>query len=221
MTAKKTFYLMVGLLGLMVIGTFVGIYFGNKYMKNSASILVNTKLDNIASDDEEQTYLQSRKNLEKYKSLSETIAKVLPKSKDQAQAVKELYRIGDETGIVIDKIQFPTSTLGQKTATAVPAATPATTANSTPTPTPSTAPVAPSITQAKPVTGMPGVLGIDVQIGLQPAYGKSISYANMIRFLQKVENNRRSMQIKQINVHADPINGGVTFDTTLTIFVKP
>lgn len=218
MTAKKTFYLMTGLLVLMVVGAFVGIYFGNKYMKNSASSLVSTKLDNIASDDEEQTYLQSRKNLEKYKSLSETIAKVLPKSKDQAQAVKELYRIGDETGIVIDKIQFPTSTLGQKTA---PVATPAPTDKNSQAAPAAATPAAPSVTQAKPVTGMPGVLGIDVQIGLQPAYGKSISYDNMIRFLQKVENNRRSMQIKQINVHADPINGGVTFDTTLTIFVKP
>lgn len=217
MTAKKTFYLMIGLLGLLVIGAFVGIYFGNKFMKNSANSLVSTKLDNIASDDEEQTYLQSRKNLEKYKSLSETVAKVLPKSKDQAQAVKELYRIGDETGIVIDKIQFPTSTLGQKIAAA---ATPAATDKKSDDTTPVT-PAAPSVTQAKPVVGMPGVMGIDVQIGLQPAYGKSISYDNMIRFLQKVENNRRSMQIKQINVHADPINGGVTFDTTLTIFVKP
>lgn len=215
MTAKKTYFLLVGLLGLLVISTFVGLYFGNKYMKSSAQSLVNTKLDNIASDAEEQTYLQSRKNLDKYKDLSNTISKVLPKSKDQAQAVKELYRIGDETGIVIDKIQFPSSTLGQKTAAI---ATPTTTdKNSQATTTPST----PSVTQAKPVTGMPGVLGIDVQIGLQPAYGKSISYDNMIRFLQKVENNRRSMQIKQINVHADPINGGVTFDTTLTIFVKP
>jgi len=207
MTAKKTYFVMIGVLILFIVGTFATLYFGNSYMKKSATSLVNTKLDNVGSDAEEQTYLQARKDLEKYKSLNDTISKILPKSKDQAQAVKELYRIGDETGIVVDKIQFPVSTLGQKTAAATAPTTPATAAT--------------TVTQAKAVDGMPGVMGIDIQIGLQPAYGKSITYNNMISFLQKVENNRRSMQIKQIDVQTDTQNGGVTFNLTLTIFVKP
>jgi len=68
---------------------------------------------------------------------------------------------------------------------------------------------------------MPGVLGINIDISLQPVSGKSISYDNMIKFLQKVEANRRSMQIQHISVKADSQNGGVTFDATLTIFIKP
>lgn len=210
---------MLGILALLVVGSFAMLYFGNGYMKKSATSLINSKLDNVAYDAEEQTYLQGRKDLDKYKTLNETISKILPKSKDQAQAVKELYRIGDETGILIDRIQFPSSTLGQKVAVAAPTPTPANSKTSE-----AEAPVtpaAPSITQAKAVEGMPGVLGVDIQVGLQPAYGKSINYDNMIKFLQKVENNRRSMQIKQINVHADTQNGGITFDVILTIFVKP
>lgn len=219
MTAKKTFYMMLSMLVILVIGSVAMLYFGNSFMKKSSISLINAKLDNVAYDSEEQTYLKSRKDLDKYKALNETISKILPKSKDQAQAVKELYRIGDETGIIIDKIQFPSSTLGQKTAAA--AATPTPTNNKASEPTTAATPTTTSITQAKAVEGMPGVLGIDIQIGLQPAYGATISYDNMIRFLQKVENNRRSMQIKQINVHADTKNGGVTFDLTLTIFIKP
>jgi hypothetical protein len=217
MTAKKTFYMMIGLLALLIAGALVALYFGNGYMKKSANSLINTKLDNVAYDAEEQTYLQARKDLEKYKTLNETIAKVLPKSKDQAQAVEELYRIGDETGIIINRIQFPSSTLGQK---AVPTPTPAANDKNDQAAAPAVTATS-AITQAKAVEGMPGVLGIDIQIDLQPAYGKSISYDNMIKFLQKVENNRRSMQIKQIDVHADTQNGGITFDIILTIFVKP
>ncbi|HUD03290.1 MAG TPA: hypothetical protein VMR51_00640 [Patescibacteria group bacterium] len=208
MTAKKFYFIMIGLLALSIAGAIAMLYFGNSLMQKNANKLVNAKLSNVSADTEEQSYLNARKDLEKYSSLNATIQKILPKSKDQAQAVKELYQIGDETGIVIDKIQFPTSTLGQKTATTSSTATTASSAASV-------------VTQAQPVTGMPGVLGIDIEIGLLPASGKSISYDNMIKFLQNVEANRRSMQIKNISVQADTQNGGITFDATLTIFIKP
>lgn len=203
MTAKKVYFMMIGLLALSIIGAAAMLYFGNSLMHKNANKLVSAKLNNVSADTEEQAYLQDRKDLEKYSSLNATIQKILPKTKDQAQAVKELYQIGAETGIVIDKIQFPASTLGQSiTATTAGAA-------------------ASAVTQALPVTGMPGVLGIDIDIGLLPASGKSISYDSMIKFLQKVEANRRSMQIKNISVQADTQNGGITFNATLTIFVKP
>jgi len=195
--AKKTYFLLLGLLLASIVGAIAAIFIGNMIMQKSSDNLVKAKLDSIGADTEEQTYLQARKNLERYSTLNETISQVLPKSKDQAQAVKALYQIGDETGIIVSNIQFPTSTLGQKS-TAVG-----------------------SVTQAKAVTGMPGVQGIDISIELLPASGKSISYANMIKFLQDVELNRRNMQIKQISVNADVINSGVTFKLTLTIFVKP
>jgi gas vesicle protein len=195
--AKKTYFLLLGLLLASIVGAIAAIFIGNMIMQKSSDNLVKAKLDSIGADTEEQTYLQARKNLERYSTLNETISQVLPKSKDQAQAVKALYQIGDETGIIVSNIQFPTSTLGQKS-TAVG-----------------------SVTQAKAVTGMPGVQGIDISIELLPASGKSISYANMIKFLQDVELNRRNMQIKQISVNADVTNSGVTFKLTLTIFVKP
>lgn len=212
MTAKRLFYALVGVLIFFIAGSIATLYFGNMFMKKSSNSLVNSKLDNIQADAEELTYLQSRKDLEKYSDLNATIAKVLPKTKDQALAVSELYKIGDETGIVINRIQFPNSTLGQKVAK--PSAGSSTNQSAT-------TPATPSVTQAKAVDGITGVLGIDIDIGLQPARGLSISYDNMIKFLQKVEANRRNMQIKDISVHADVKNGGVTFDATITIFVKP
>ena len=196
MSAKKLNTIMIVLLVLLIVATGGGLIFGNRLLKNSADALVQAKLDNIVYDGEEQAYLQARQDLDRYAELNEIVQKILPKSKDQAQAVSELYKIGDETGIIIASVQFPSSNLGQKTSSG-------------------------GVTQAKAVEGMPGVLGIDITVQLEPAGGPSISYNNMISFLQKVELNRRSMQIKQITVYADTVNGGVTFDLTLTIFVKP
>lgn len=199
---------MLGMLGLAIIGAITMLYIGNTLMQKSAKTLIKTKLDNISTDTQEQNYMKARKDLEKYSDLNTAIEKILPKSKDQAQAVSELYRIGDETGIAITRIQFPNSTLGQKTSTTTSSGSQTTSTSS-------------AVTQAKAVTGMPGVLGINIDISLQPVSGKSISYNNMIKFLQKVEANRRSMQIQHISVKADSQNGGVTFDATLTIFIKP
>ncbi len=197
MTAKTVNRLLLIVLILVIVLTGGVLFVSNYLMRNSANKLVQAKLDNIGFDNAEQSYLQARQYLEEYAELNEVMQKVLPKSKDQAQAVSELYKIGDETGIKIASVQFPSSSLGQKST------------NSS------------TVTQAKAVDGMPGVLGIDVSLSLEPASGLSISYDNMISFLQKVELNRRNMQIKQITVNADIVNGGVTFSAIITIFVKP
>jgi hypothetical protein len=196
MTAKNTHKLLMTVLILLIIIAASALIVSSYIMQKSANKLIQAKLDNVGYDSEEQTYLQARKDLDEYSALNEIIQKILPKNKDQAQAVSELYKIGDETGITIASVTFPSSTLGQKSSSSN------------------------SVTQAKAVDGMTGVLGIDIAIELQPASGASISYDNMISFLQKVEVNRRSMQIKQITVNADTVNGGVTFNMTLTIFVK-
>ena len=199
---------------LLIIGAGAMIYFGYSFMNKSSDSLVTAKLDNIGAEEQEVNYIQARKDLEKYKSLSELLSNILPKDKDQARAVRELYKIGDETNISVDSIQFPASSLGQK-APATSTTTPSTTAPTTP------APTGPTVTQAKAVEGMSGVLGIDVDLTLKPETGNSIPYDNMIKFLHKLELNRRSMQIKKITVKPDAKNGGVTFNVTLTIFIKP
>lgn len=214
MKAQQFNKVMIGFLVLMSLGLIAMLYVGNMLMQKSAVKLVNAKLDGIGYDAQEQTYLRARKDLDKYSDINETIQKILPKTKDQAQAVSELYKIGDETDIVIERIQFPTSTLGQKKTSSVSPSATKTTATTSQTATQ-------AITQAKAVDGMPGVMGIDISINLLPAKGLSIPYDNMISFLQKVESNRRNMQIKQISVNTDTENGGIAFNVTLTIFVKP
>lgn len=213
MTAKKLYFTLIITICLLIVGAGAMMYFGYSFMKKSSDTLVTAKLDNVAAEEQEVNYLQAKKDLEKYKSLGDLLSYILPKDKDQARAVRELYKIGEETNISVDSIQFPASSLGQKAAATTNATTPTT--NTTPA-TPTT-----TVTQAKSVEGMTGVLGIDVDITLKPESGNSIPYDNMIKFLQKLELNRRSMQIKKITVKPDAKNGGVTFNVTLTIFIKP
>ena len=198
---------MLSVVVFMIMLAGVLVYFGNQLMKKSSHNLVNAKLDIMQKDEQEIGYLKAKKDLEKYKDISELVDKVLPKDKDQARAVGEIYKIGSESNISIDRIQFPTSTLGLKTGTTA-AGSSATAATATATPT---------VTQAKPVEGLKSVLGIDVEIASSPG----MKYNDMITFLQKLESNRRSMQVKKIAVRPDLDKKVLSFDITVTIFVKP
>lgn len=206
MNAKKLYYTMIGLLFVFIVAAGAMIYFGTGFMKKSSESLVNAKLDNFSADEQEISFVKAKKDLEKYKDLGAIVEKILPKDKDQARAVSELYKMGAETKVTIDKIQFPSSTLGQKVATATGSQT-----------TPSTTtPVATGVTQAKAVEGLKSVMGIDIEV----ASGKNLQYADMIKFLQKIESNRRSMQVKKIIVRPDLEKNVLSFDVTVTIFVK-
>lgn len=209
MNAKRFYYTLIGSLVLLVAGVGAMAYFGNVLMKKTSEKLVNAKLDNIANETEEANYAQAKKNLEKYSDLSELVAKILPSDKDQARAVSEIYKIGKETGVTITKIEFPSSTLGQKAASS--SSTTDTSASS------ATASTAGTVTQAKAVTGLSSVLGIDINI----TNSTDTTYGQMINFLQKIESNRRSMQIKKISVRPNNEKNVLNFDLTVTIFVKP
>ncbi len=105
--------------------------------------------------------------------------------------------MANESRVTIDKIQFPSSTLGASAA--------------------SQAQALGGVTQAKPVEGLASVLGVDIEI----VSGKNIHYNDMIQFLQKIESNRRSMQVKKIVVQPDLEKNVLSFEVTVTIFVKP
>ena len=70
MNAKKFYYILTAFLVLTIVGAAASVYAGTTLMKKSSDKLVQTKLDNIGYDAEEQTYLQARKALEKYALLS-------------------------------------------------------------------------------------------------------------------------------------------------------
>ena len=212
MNAKRFYFVSLGLVALLLAGLGAAMYFMNAYLQKGSTGLVGAKLESRVAEEREKYYIQAKKDLEKYKDVSETLVKVLPKDKDQAKAVAEIGRIADETGIKIQQISFPSSSLGEKKAAA---ATPATgTTTTTPTAT------APSVTQTKPVEGVSGVLGIETNIQFQSSDNTRLTYSQVLAFLEKVEKNRRTMQVSSISITPKD-NNNVAASVTLKIFVKP
>jgi hypothetical protein len=215
MNAKRFYYISLGAVAVLVLLLGGSIYYMNQFLQKGSDELVQAKLASRVDEEREKYYLQAKKDLEKYKDISATLVKVLPKDKDQAKAVAEIGRIADESGIEIKQISFPSSTLGEKKAAATTTTTNTTNSGST-TPTSST----PSVTQAKPVEGVTGVLGIDTQVQFISTENKKLTYTQLITFLEKIEKNRRTMQVSSISItpkNSDQIDAAIS----LRIFVKP
>lgn len=208
MTAKKFYFIFIGLVVALLLALGIAVFFMNSLLVKSSSRLVTAKLDSRVSEERERYYIQAKKDVEKYKDVGDTLSKVLPKDKDQARAVAEIYRIADETNTSIKQISFPSSTLGDKKATAPAAGAAAT-------PSASTTTKVTTVTQTKPVEGVSGVLAVDTQI----QFSKSMTYQQLISFLEKVEKNRRNMQISAITV--TPEGNQLDIQIAIRIFVKP
>lgn len=211
MNAKRFYFVSIGLVALLLLGLGAALFFMNSFLQKSSDKLVQAKLESRVAEERETYYIQAKKDLEKYKDVGETLVKVLPKDKDQAKAVAEIGRIADETGIKIQQISFPSSALGEKKAAA---ATTTTTTTTTP------APATPSVTQTKPVEGVSGVLGIETNVVFQSSDATKLTYSQVLSFLEKIEKNRRTMQVSSISITPKD-NNNVAAAITIKIFVKP
>ncbi len=217
MNAKRFNYLMMGVLALLVVTGGAVAYFSNQYLQTKAANVASIKAELAGVEAKESTFVRSRNELKQHEELKASIDRILPQDKDQARAIRELFAIAEESGIRITNITFPTSELGRKTQTAKPQTTtegaqPQTQSQATN-----------AVTQAKPVEGISGVLGISASVGFDKAApNQPITFERFQQFLQKLELNRRTMQVSQVTI--TPTNQGegeFDFSVNLTIFVKP
>ncbi len=229
LTPKKFNYVLTGLFIAIVAGGIGLTVYASTWLKTRSEDIVTLKLDSLVLEEQRKTAIRASAELDEYSETRESISKIVPKSKDQAKAIAELQRIAQDVGATVGSITFPTSELG---AVAPKAATPATTDTpSTATPAPAAAaPATPSVTQAKPVEGLTGILGVEVTVSqidsIGAATGTGMSYPQLIEFLRALEKNRRTMQVKLIQVQ--PLKGpkdsqitGYSLTLNLNIFVKP
>src|SRR5690606_22143833 len=111
-------------------------------------------------------------DVEQYSYIVDIARGVVPQDKDQARAVREINQIAQISNVRLQSITFPSSTLGDKKQSTP--ATPPAEGGDTPAPPP------PSITQAQPVQGIPGVYSMDIEIQSE----SEVPYYNMLNFLQ-------------------------------------
>lgn len=210
MKSKKVFFVMIGILALISVLVVVAVVLGDKFLQKQSSKLVELKLDNQVVEAQEASLIQAKKDLQKYSELEAIAKQIVPQEKDQARATREIISLADQAGVKIASIGFPASTLGQ------PGAKPAAPASGTTAPAPTTAPV----TQVKPVEGIKDLYQLDIVVTSDTT--SPASYARLINFLTRLEQNRRTAQVSQISIQPDPQNrSALNFSLTITLYIKP
>lgn len=217
--AKRLSYVLGALLFLQAVGMISLAVFANSWLTSKSENIVTLKLDTALLEAKQEVNQQALVDLDKYEATRVLLEKIVPKSKDQAKTIGELQTIAEETGVTIGTMTFPASELGNSTTNVAVVGTSLSAAASNTN----------AVSQAKPVSNIPGLLGIEVSLSQidkkgQPS-GTGTSYKQLIAFLEAVEKNRRTMQIKTLQVL--PIKSstgsisGYSLTLTMNIFVKP
>lgn len=200
MNSKRFRLILLCVFGLCVVAFFATCYFGISLLSKKSQDMVDLKLQNKTAEAQLTNLEVSKKDIQKYAYFKSVASSVIPNDKDQAQAVLEINQIAQQSGIAIQSITFPNSDLTDTTTTG------STTA----------------ISQAKPVPGIPGLYSLQLtvtpQTGSNVPPNKQVTFAKMLDFLNRIEDNRRTAQISQVVIQ--PAAGQINFNMDLNVFVK-
>ena len=200
-------------MGLSVLIFFLVIFEGLSVLSSKSHRLVDTRVQSQTADAQLSNLEKTKKDVEKYSYFKSVAATVIPNDKNQAQAVLELNQMASQSGISLLSITFPTSTLGGGlTSTAADATSSSASSN--------------AISQAKPVTGIPGLYGLQLTVTVDNSktlpVAQVATYPKVLDFLNRIENNRRTAQITDVSIlpaQDNPSALGVTL--VINIFMKP
>lgn len=221
MTHRKLSRILTVLLLILLFGGIFAYNWITGRLATQANTVANLKAEEKALEVQEQAYAKASAELEKYSSLKDQVEKIIPKNKDQAYTLAELYQISSEVGLEIQSIQFNTSNLG--IVEPKPKATESE-ENSEEKDTTETEVAAPTITQVEPVEGMPGIYGMNLEVAFNSANPNlPITYGKIIAMLKKLELNRRTLQVSAVNIVPNETSIGGTFDFSLSliVYIKP
>ncbi|MGH7240685.1 MAG: hypothetical protein ACREGB_00120 [Candidatus Saccharimonadales bacterium] len=208
MNNKRVYFLMLGVIGLLLLGVIGGTYEVNSLLETKAKHLVDLKLQSKVISTQQLGLLQAKKQIAQYASFEDTAKSIVPQDKDQAEAVREIANLASDSGIPrLSSVTFPLSTLG---GIAGAATTGTSSANSSKN----------ALTQLTPVKGMTGVY--ELQITIQQTADSAIPYSRFLTFLEKLEQNRRTAQVSSIALQPDTTQpDNVAFTLVINEFIKP
>jgi hypothetical protein len=215
LNSKNLRLILLSALGLSVILFAAVTILGSTILSSESKKMVGLKVKSQTAQAQLENLEQAKKQVQKYFFFKQVAATVIPNDKNQASDIVEIFKIADQAGINIESIKFPTSTLGGTTAAPQDATSAASTSK--------------AISQAKPVTGIPGLYSLELD--LQPEDdshtppSRQITFDKMIDFLSRIENNRHTAQITSITIlpggSAAGGNQGFSFNLSINVFIKP
>lgn len=209
-TPRKHRLILLGLLALIIILFLVVTTKGLGAISSQSQKLVDVKLKSKTADAQMISLEQAKKQVEKYSYFNDIAKTVIPNDKDQAQAVLDIFQLANQSGIGIAGITFPASSLGAGSAASA------------------TSPSSSAISQAKPVTGIKGLYSLELTItpltGPTVPADKVITYPKFLDFLSRIERDRRTAQITQVNIQPQGNNAttsqAIDFSLTVNIFMR-
>ncbi len=205
MNSKRLYYILIALIVLINGSGIAAVYFGNKILAKQTTKLTDLKVEANTLEDVQRSLTKAKKDILAYSDIEKVVKTVIPQEKDQARTVREIVKIADESNIKLASISFPSSTLGNKAtagATGAPAAT-STSGN----------------TQTQKVDGISNVERLEITIASDTT--KPVLYTDFISFLAKLEQNRRTSQVGNINIIPDSSKRNyLTFTMTLNVYIK-
>lgn len=215
MTAKRLYFGLLAIVGLLIVGLVGGVYGTNQLLSSEANTLTGLKAKSQALTQQQEGLASAKKDVQKYASLEAIAEAVVPQDKNQAEAVRELVNIAAANNVSLGAITFPSSTLGTTTtgtATTGTAATPAPVAA----PNSSTN----TLSQLLPATGIPGVYQLTITVTSDS--NNPVQYSSFINFLAALEQNRRTAQVTSISLTPTADNPNyLTFTLSLNEYIKP
>lgn len=203
MNSKKMFFILCGLL-LAVNGSGVAAFvYGNKMLTRENEKLTKVKVEANSLEEVQRSLVNAKKDIQTYSDVEKIAKTVVPQEKDQARTVREIVKLAADSGISISSVSFPSSSLGNKT-TAAPGA-----AATTPT----------TNTQTQKVDGISNVERLEVTVSSDTS--KPVIFTSFVSFLNRLEQNRRTAQVTNINIQPLSDNRNfLTFTLTLNVYIK-
>src|SRR6266446_3539828 len=159
LNSRRLRLVLIGGLLLSVVAFLAIAFFGLGLLSTKSQKIVDLKVQTETADAQLANLESSKKQIEKYSYFKDVAKTVIPSDKDQAESVLEIFQMADASGIAIQSITFPASTLGLTTSTTQQDATSSSSTRSV-------------LSQAKPVTGIPGLYSLELTI--TPDYGNTV-----------------------------------------------
>jgi hypothetical protein len=220
MNGKRVYYLMLGLIAVLVVGLFAGAYETNTLLGSQAVSLTKLKAKSKALDKEQQSLVSAKRQIKANADFNAIATSIVPQDKDQAEAVREIVNIAGKNGVALGSITFPASTLGATIAPVAGASGATAAAPAKPFANSGSNSKSSALSQLQPVKNIPGVYDLQIMVSGDPS--QSVDYNQFIAFIADLEHNRRTAQVSAITLSPDPKNAkNLTFSLTLDEYIKP
>lgn len=196
MTPKRYFYILVGIALMLTLATFGSALGAEKVLDHEADKLSMLKAESQSIEELQDSLIQNKSDLMRYRELNEIAKSIVPQDKDQTQTVREIVKIAQASGIErLSSVTFPSSTLGGVG-------------------------VNNKITQVTPVPGMSGVFSLPITVTVND--DNAVSFQQLTNFLAGLEQNRRTAQVTSLNLHPNEKNPEVlAFSIIINEYIKP